>query len=63
MSDASGFDHGTRLTAWEGHVHVHDPRWWNLGAHLLWMIAVVERRTGSLTFSDGSKLRVVWRRR
>lgn len=64
MSETGQFEHGDTVTfaagvRSHGRSLVHCPPWWNLWAHVRWLVALLQKRTSRMTLTDGSDLRLL----
>ena len=59
----SNFEHGDTVMVSKGPrgalLRVHAPRWFEVAAHLRWVLARLRGDTHRLTLTDGSTLRLV----
>lgn len=55
----SNFEHGMSVYVGSETCQVHAPRWWQVVAHVRWILARARRRTRRLTMSDGEMVRLI----
>jgi hypothetical protein len=62
VDDTWNFRHGDEVTFAGTDVdrgHIHRPRWWNVIAHVRWLIARRRNRAVILTMIGGGELRII----
>lgn len=53
------FEHGDLVTIGDAVARVHAPRWWNVVAHVRWIVARLRSRTMTMSLSTGETMRLV----